>query len=301
MIEHVKIAGSTATISKIGFGCERLYAGNEVKRSARLIEAALSAGIQHFDTAPIYGLGQSEDVLGHVLNGMADITLTTKIGIERPNFGAQSATMAAYRRFVRPLLTHMPGVKTRLLKLYAGVTDNSGASNAAVPRRKLHGSYIRRELEESLKRLKRDRVDLYLVHEPDQFDLDDEALETFIALKREDLIGAFGLAYGRSVRKVPDFGAVIQSRYDNQHLSKKDNKTMIFHGVLRYGWNEADLKSKHASRVGNYVANILQANPDIGIIFTADSKHQIAQVTEALNMTSPKFLNCATNSSMGKF
>ncbi len=64
MIERVKVAGSTVTISKIGFGCGRIYAGSEIRSSALLIEAALSAGIRHFDTAPMYGLGQSEDVLG---------------------------------------------------------------------------------------------------------------------------------------------------------------------------------------------------------------------------------------------
>ena len=83
-----------------------------------------------------------------------------------------------------------------------------------------------------LKRLKRDRVDLYLVHEPDQFDLDDEALETFIALKREGVIGAFGLAYGRSVSETSDFGTVIQSKYCDERTSQDDNKTRIFHGVL---------------------------------------------------------------------
>jgi aryl-alcohol dehydrogenase-like predicted oxidoreductase len=64
MIERVKVAGSTVIISKIGFGCGRIYAGSEIRSSARLIEAALTAGIRHFDTAPMYGLGQSEDVLG---------------------------------------------------------------------------------------------------------------------------------------------------------------------------------------------------------------------------------------------
>ena len=57
MIERVKVAGSTVIISKIGFGCGRIYAGSEIRSSARLIEAALTAGIRHFDTAPMYGLG----------------------------------------------------------------------------------------------------------------------------------------------------------------------------------------------------------------------------------------------------
>ena len=229
----------------------------------------------------MYGGGQSEDVLGRVLSGVADITLATKVGIERPNSQtAQRPATVAYRRFVRPLLSHMPSVKSQLMKLHARMRDNAPAP--AVPRRKLHSSHIRLELAESLKRLKRDHVDLYLVHEPDQFDLDDEALETFIALKHEGAIGAFGLAYGRSVSETPDFGTVIQSQYCNEQTSQADNKTRIFHGVLRHGWmSDPHSKIELASTVNNYIANAFNANPNLCIIFSASSAHHIRQVAAA--------------------
>ena len=280
MIERVKVADSAVTISKIGFGCMSIFAGSEMRRSAHLIEAALSAGIRHFDTAPVYGGGQSEDVLGRVLSGVADITLATKVGIERPNSQtARHPAMVAYRRFVRPLLPH--SMKSQLKKLHAGMRNNGPAP--AVPRRKLHSSYIRLELAESLKRLKRDHVDLYLVHQPDQFDLDDEAFETFIALKREGIISAFGLSYSRSVSETPDFGTVIQSQYRNEQPSQADNKTRIFHGVLRHGWrNDPHSKTEHASKVNSYIAKVFKANPNVCIIFSASSAHQIGQVTAAL-------------------
>jgi D-threo-aldose 1-dehydrogenase len=283
MIERVKVAESTVAISKIGFGCAPIFAGSEMRRSAQLIEAALSAGVRHFDTAPMYGGGQSEDVLGRVLSGVADITVATKVGIERLNSQTdRHPAMVGYRRFVRPLLSHVPRVKSQLLKLHAGMRRHDGPA-PAVPRRKLHSSHIRLELAESLKRLKRDHVDLYLVHEPDQFDLDDEAFETFVALKRAGIIGAFGLAYGRTVSETPDFGTVIQSQYSNEQPSQADNKTRIFHGVLRHGWrNDPDSKAEHSSRFNSYIADIFKANPNVGIIFTASSAHQIGQVTAAL-------------------
>ena len=147
MIERVKVAESEVTISKIGFGCASIYAGSEMRRSAHLIEAALSAGIRHFDTAPLYGGGQSEDVLGQVLSGVADITLATKVGIKRPNCQTtQRPAVVAYRRFVRPLLSHMPGVKSLLVELRARMQDNAPAP--AVQRRRLHSSFIRLELAE---------------------------------------------------------------------------------------------------------------------------------------------------------
>ena len=49
---------------RLGFGCGRLRAGLEERNSRRLIEAALERGIRYFDTAPSYGDGASERVLG---------------------------------------------------------------------------------------------------------------------------------------------------------------------------------------------------------------------------------------------
>jgi aryl-alcohol dehydrogenase-like predicted oxidoreductase len=199
MIARLDVVGSTVAISKIGFGCAGIHAGSEIKRSVRLIEAALAAGIRHFDTAPVYGAGQSEDVLGQVLSGVADITLSTKVGIARPSRKtARDSAAVTYRRFVKPLLTHMPRVNSQLGRLRAGIVNRGVAP--VLPRRTLQGHHIRRELGESLKRLRRDRVDLYLVHEPDQFELD-EALETFLDLRREGVIGAFVLAYGHPFSK----------------------------------------------------------------------------------------------------
>jgi aryl-alcohol dehydrogenase-like predicted oxidoreductase len=281
MIARIDPAGSTLNLSRLGFGCTGIHAGIEMRRSARLIEAALAAGIRHFDTAPLYGSGQSEDVLGHVLSGVPDITLTTKVGIARPNSEmAWRDLTGGYRQFARSLLTYMPGLKSRLEKWHALVRDHGPM--ALAPRRKLRGSDIRRELEESLKRLRRDHVDLYLVHEPDQFDLNDEALETFIAFSREGVVGAFGLGYGRCVTKTPDFGTVIQSRYAKWSPCQDGNKTRIFHGVLRHGWSDRQPKTERALDAGAYIADVLKTNPKVRVVFSASSVHQIEQIAAFL-------------------
>ena len=279
MIERVAVAGSEVTISRIGLGCQRIYAGTETRKSARLIEGALSAGIRHFDTAPMYGDGQSEDVLGQVLRGVGDVTLTTKVGISRPNPEmARRTTMVGYRRFVHPLLTRFPGVKSQLKRVQASIWKDEWKPEAA-PRRILTGSHIRQELQESLKRLKRDRIDLYLVHEPDQFDLDDQALETFLALRREGVVGAFGLAYGREVSEAPDFGTVLQSQCASQRGGQHGKKTQIFHGVLRHGWREFQSRAGGSPQVNRYVASLFDGNPNLAIIFSATTVSQIRQVT----------------------
>jgi hypothetical protein len=45
-MSRLKIRGTEVAISRIGFGCARVYGGHETKASARLIEAALTAGIE---------------------------------------------------------------------------------------------------------------------------------------------------------------------------------------------------------------------------------------------------------------
>jgi D-threo-aldose 1-dehydrogenase len=279
---HLNISGSMVTISRIGFGCARIYAGTEFRRSARLIEAALTAGIRHFDTAPMYGYGQSEDVLGQVLNGIAEITIATKVGIRRPDLDtARRPIGVAYRRFIHPLLTHLPSVKSQLRRLQSRIWPDFSLST--LPRRRLESQQIRLELTESLNRLKRDRVDLYLVHEPDQFELDSEALETFSALRRENLIGAFGLAYGRSINQYPEFGTVLQSQYDGDAPSQQDDKSRIFHGAIRYGWRHSNLNAGTAPDINRYIANILESNANVGILFSPSSVRQIKQVMAPLN------------------
>ena len=46
--------------------------------------------------------------------------------------------------------------------------------------------------------------------------------------------------------------------------------------------NNPHSKTEHASKVDTYIANVFKANPNVGIIFSATSVHQIGQVTAAL-------------------
>ena len=71
-------------VSQLGFGCARLFGGVEKRHASGMLERAYELGIRHFDTAPSYGHGQSENVVGDVFAGVADITVMTKVGIPRP-------------------------------------------------------------------------------------------------------------------------------------------------------------------------------------------------------------------------
>ncbi|MCF8261188.1 MAG: aldo/keto reductase [Melioribacteraceae bacterium] len=74
-------------VSEIGFGAWQLgnsgaWSAIPYTKSMRLIETALELGINFFDTAPGYGLGDSENILGEVLSktDRSKIVISTKFG-----------------------------------------------------------------------------------------------------------------------------------------------------------------------------------------------------------------------------
>ena len=139
------------------------------------IEAAWTAGVRFFDTAPHYGLGLAERRLGMGLAGRPrhDFVVSTKIG--------------------------------RVLVLSdnaQGAIDNEGFAVPATFRRVRDYSRdgVMQSLESSLQRLRLDRVDIVLVHDPDEFY--EEALEgAFPALhdlRAQGVIRAYGAGMNQS-------------------------------------------------------------------------------------------------------
>ena len=99
---------------RLGFGCGRLKGGHEKAHALRLVHAALDLGLRHFDTAPPYGLGTSESVLGEALKGRQEpFTVFTKAGLARP---ASPGLMQTARAIVKPLAHHIPGLRQAVLK-----------------------------------------------------------------------------------------------------------------------------------------------------------------------------------------
>ena len=73
-------------VSEIGLGGSWFYGRPEFglkpfSYGARIVERALELGINYFDTAPLYGQGRSEEVLGAALKGVTEpYYLATKVG-----------------------------------------------------------------------------------------------------------------------------------------------------------------------------------------------------------------------------
>lgn len=91
-MEYRKFGHTDLLVSEIGFGAWAIGGGAMIGNTAigwgdaddnistKAINVALDAGINFFDTADIYGLGHSEDLLGKAIGKRKDILIATKVG-----------------------------------------------------------------------------------------------------------------------------------------------------------------------------------------------------------------------------
>jgi aryl-alcohol dehydrogenase-like predicted oxidoreductase len=70
-------------VSLVGIGCNNFGWRTDTAGTASVVDAALGAGINFFDTADVYGAGQSEEFLGAALKGRrSKAIIATKFGIK---------------------------------------------------------------------------------------------------------------------------------------------------------------------------------------------------------------------------
>jgi hypothetical protein len=273
-VDTLSVPSSSVAISRLGFGCARIFGGSELKASAALLETALDCGIRHFDTAPAYG---SENVLGAVLASAPGTTIATKVG--HPSFADSRSKPRRtfgplYRRTLRPLLARVPRLKARLLKR-AGTME---AGTACGPKRRLQRDEVLRELEQSLRRLRRSTIDLYLLHEPEGIEITDELREIFQSLQADGVVGAYGLAFGALPLEAPPFGVVLQCRFPGAHAMPSHDAFRIYHGVLRSGLQEGPSNGRRKT-AAELIARWTGEQPFSAAIFSASTSRQIIQVS----------------------
>ena len=84
-MEYRLLGKSALKISRIGFGCMSLDASNV--NAEKILQQALSLGVNYFDTADLYQHGMNEELLGRAFRGRRDqVILAGKVGNEwRPD------------------------------------------------------------------------------------------------------------------------------------------------------------------------------------------------------------------------
>ena len=169
---HFPHSGITTT--RLGVGLATLMREPSAKAQQRLLEVAYEAGFRHFDVAPSYGLGAAERVLGRFIatrrNG---ITVGTKVGITLRRDLVQLQTL---QRPVRALLRRFPALRGRATRAVGSAMHVR--SNFSPPA-------CTRSLENSLRALRSDAIDLLLLHDPEPSDLSDGRLFEWMSRQRD--------------------------------------------------------------------------------------------------------------------
>ena len=87
-MEYITIPGTDLKASRIGLGTWAIggwmWGGTDEKESILTIHRALDAGVTLIDTAPVYGFGRSEEIVGKALKGLdrSKVVVATKVGLE---------------------------------------------------------------------------------------------------------------------------------------------------------------------------------------------------------------------------
>src|SRR5260370_28089232 len=155
-MERTRFGTTDLYVSDIGFGCARLggfFQSADKPGMVRTLREALAAGITFYDTSDMYTQGESEQVLGEAFHGVRDqVVLASKFGYCLP---AQRELVSRVKPLVKPLVQRLGIRRDHLPSAVRG----SLAQNFSP-------SYVVHAVEQSLRRLKTDHLDLCQLHSP---------------------------------------------------------------------------------------------------------------------------------------
>lgn len=153
MMKTVYVDALGASVSSIGFGCASLGGRVGARVGIEALECAYDAGITWYDVAPSYGDGTAESICGQFASKKRDrVYICTKVGM-RPSPAA--VTMRALKPIARACLAVFPGIQPRLSAMKP--------KPFKVP---LSAELVRTSIEDSLRRLRTDYVDVLALHRP---------------------------------------------------------------------------------------------------------------------------------------
>jgi aryl-alcohol dehydrogenase-like predicted oxidoreductase len=152
--EFANIPGTQLKVSRVALGTWAMggwmWGGTDQRESVATIHAALDQGINLIDTAPVYGFGVSEEIVGAALEGIRD----------------------------RAVIATKTGLEWRDGKVYRNATR----------------ARILQEVDDSLRRLRTDYIDIYQVHWPDPLVPVEETAEAMRSLYELGKIRAIGVS-----------------------------------------------------------------------------------------------------------
>lgn len=169
-MEHRKLGASGIEVPVVFFGAWAIggwfWGGTDDRKAEEAIRAAVDEGITAIDTAPMYGFGHSETVVGRAIRGIRDrVLVATKCGLRWDRADGE---------------------------FFFETVDAAGCSAKVF--RVLKKSSILEECDRSLMRLGVDVIDLYQCHWPDATTPLEETMDAMAALLERGKIRAIGVS-----------------------------------------------------------------------------------------------------------
>lgn len=170
-MEKIQLGHSEVHISPIVFGAWAIggwmWGGTDDEKALEALRSSFEGGVTTIDTAPIYGLGHSEKVVGKFVKevGREKVEILTKFGWNWEMKRGEPLMKSA-----------VPGQELR------DVYSNASREG------------ILKEVDDSLQRLGTDYIDLYQMHRPDPNTPMQETVETCQELQKLGKIRAFGVS-----------------------------------------------------------------------------------------------------------
>lgn len=184
-LNYRELGNTGLSVSEIGIGGSHF--GSIINRSSpkeidKTLHQALDKGINFYDTADIYGQGESERIIGKTFKKERNnVIIATKAGFCLSQVGRASATL---KPIIKPILSAIKPLKRTALKSRSNQIQQNFSAD-----------YLIKSVENSLQRLKTDYIDLFQLHEPPREAILDEAVIAALeGLKQQGKIRFYGVA-----------------------------------------------------------------------------------------------------------
>ncbi len=282
-MEYRELGGSGIQVSAITFGAWAIggfmWGGSNEKEAIRAIHHAYDMGMTTIDTAPIYGMGLSEELVGQAVKGNRDrFQIFTKFGIKWNTRGDQHQFRS------------QKDYEELMNQVYLSARKES----------------IMQECEDSLRRLGTDYIDYYQHHRPGGDVPVSEVMEALEKLKDQGKIRAAGVS-NYSLEEMQDASQSIQIEANQLPYSMvkreiereiipwvvQHHKGVIAYSPLQRGVLTGKYTPDHQLSQGDHrrdsrffkVENIKKINAFLSKIEPIASRHQASLAQLVLNWT----------------
>lgn len=257
---------------QLGFGGASLSSMSSKHAVAKLLNIAYENGVTHFDTAPLYGRGYSELLIGSFIrNKRQHVTVTTKFGLGNTETGKLPTALALPLNYWNKKLR---GIKMPAPSVY---------EPQLLPHRIITKQDVESSLRRSLSRLGTDYIDYYLLHEGRPSFIHNDTMQYLIDMKQKGVVRAIGIAtdafnvQAASKEEVESVD-VLQYSYDalmtKELRTKYPDKLHILHSCINNIASEqfpAEISA--TDKAGYKLAKCAKENSNGKVLFSTRRPH----------------------------